>query len=479
MAVLALLLGVVALGRSIQRVLGCHSESPALVWASAIALGFTGTMLINYVVLLVAGRVYFQPAAVVLAGAMAWEVGRALGRRLRVPSFLTGVVVLLGLSLLWIGQLAPFYGYDGKAIFGFKAKVLLHERTLQSPAFQDVDVIHYHPEYPLGVPLLIAMSAWAQEGHPDDPAGTVPATSVREWVARYDAVDAYLPLGVLWMVGVVLLIAHWARTQTRNGLLVSLLVFAALPPMVLLPWLAKSSWSLEGADLGLALCLGTALTVWVERDRGARGGWTLCAAMALGGAFLVKNEALIGLAAFAVAVLCSSGLRSVWKPLVELVAVGAVFASIAQLARSQYPVSPYEEHYLAALFAMDLEALVGRAAMFLPAVRDALDSSEMLAFWAFALMVAVPWALFHPGRERTLGLWVLTYVVMTSAAFAITPDRLDWQIDRALPRIWCHAVVGAGALVILLCAEAWRDLWPFRWPLATESADGDSPPPGA
>jgi hypothetical protein len=460
MAVLGLLVGICALGRNVQRLLGYRSQSRPLVWASAIALGFTATMAINYLVLLIAGRVHFLPAAVVMAGAAAWEGGLALGRRLRVPSFVAGLVVLLGLSLVWIGQITPFYGYDGKAIFGFKAKVLLHERSLQSPAFQDVEVIHYHPEYPLGVPLLMAMSAWANEGHPDDPTGTAPARSVREWVDRYDAVNAYLPLAALWVVGIVLLIAHWVQTQTRNGLLVALLTFTALPLMVLLPWLAKRSWSFEGADFALALCLGTALTVWVESDRGSRR-WTHCAALALGGAFLLKNEALIGLAAFAVAALGGSGLRRSWKPLVELIAVGAVFASIAQLARGQYPVSPYEENYLAALLAIDLEALLGRAAIFLPAVRDALDSSEMLAFWSFVLFLAVPRALCRPGHERTLGLWVLAYLAMTSVAFAITPDRMDWQIDRALPRIWCHAVVGAGALVILLCAQAWRDLWPF------------------
>jgi hypothetical protein len=263
LGIVLLVLALPALGKLALDLCGASMRARALDLGAAIATGSCLVMAALYAPLVVTGRVEFWPAVVLLAAGlvhvavlavrMRW---RALLAQVDVPACVLGLV-LFG---LWCGiaRHSAWWGYDGKAIYGLKAKVLLFERDLAGPAFQDVDVVHYHADYPLGLPLLIALAGWVAEGEPEDPAGRMPAAGALAWVARYDSVNAYVYVAGLWGLGVLALIWHLARERFGKGRAALAATFLGMPVALAFPWIAGRSWSWEGADVPLALCLGVA-----------------------------------------------------------------------------------------------------------------------------------------------------------------------------------------------------------------------------
>ncbi len=97
------------------------------------------------------------------------ENGRREGKRLNHWSN-SVAVVLIAIAVLTAALQAlafPMHMWDSIVIYGFKAKILMHEQTFKSPAFLDPSVLHYSTDYPLLVPYVEA-GYYRWLGHIDD-----------------------------------------------------------------------------------------------------------------------------------------------------------------------------------------------------------------------------------------------------------------------------------------------------------------------
>ncbi|MEZ6067039.1 MAG: hypothetical protein R3B90_15370 [Planctomycetaceae bacterium] len=63
------------------------------------------------------------------------------------------LVVVLFINLLAQSLLTPQRLWDERAIYAIKAKVLYHDRTIDSPDLRNPDFVQYHPRYPLLLPI--------------------------------------------------------------------------------------------------------------------------------------------------------------------------------------------------------------------------------------------------------------------------------------------------------------------------------------
>jgi len=461
LGVVLLVLGIPAAGKLALDVLGASMRSHALDFGAAIATGFCLVMLALYAPLVIVGKVVFWPALVILGAGLVHAARAGVRRRWFAKLDVPAVVLALAIFGLWcaIARHAPWWGYDGKAIYGFKAKVLLHERDLAGPAFQDVDVVHYHADYPLGMPLLIALSAWVAEGTPVDPAGRTPAPGALAWVERHDAVNAYGYVAGLWGLGLLALLYHLARERFGTGRAPFVATFLAMPVALAFPWIAGRSWSWEGADVPLALCLGIAgLAALRALDAPARPERRMLvpAALAAGGALFLKNDAVLALASLSLVLVFGVRGRERLGSITAIVVGGGLAWLCITAVRNTTPGSPFDERYGAALLALDPLAALGRLPQLLRDTWIVLHSKSMLAYWLFVLLVGLPLALRAGGRARLLGAWVLLHVVLCGGVFLITPNDMTWHITTALPRLWCHLGVPAGWLVIGACDALWR-----------------------
>lgn len=454
-----LLLAIPALGRLTQRVLGLRSPSRTLQWGLATAMGLSETMLALYLPLALGGEVTFLPTLVLLGGSLVWALlaswREGWFRRGDGLSLLIGLVVLTAIGT--VAQRFPYWGYDGKAIYGFKAKVLLHERDLAGPAFQEVDVVHYHVDYPLGLPLLMALAAYAAEGEVDDPTGVALATSAIEWVERYDAIEAYQLVGLLWVLGILALLLGAARSRIHGSRPATwtpwVLVFCGLPLALALPWIGGRSWSWEGADVPLALCLGAAGLAVLRSLEGERG-LLPAAFVCCGGALLLKNDAVLGIGSLIGVLLVSVAPRRCLRPAATLAVAACLFALLVAAVRAQTAGSPFDEHY--GLATADFGAAAARVPELLGTTWEVLAKKDMLAYWLFVLAVGVPMGWIAGGRHRLLALWLTVYLLVCMGVFLLSPNELAWHVRTALPRLWSQMGMPAGLLAIAALAQIWQ-----------------------
>ncbi len=74
--------------------------------------------------------------------------------RLKTLYFLgVGLLLAFFVTLFYNAMDYPMASYDGRAIWNYKAKIIYHEKTVYTEAFLDPHRVHYHPDYPLLVPL--------------------------------------------------------------------------------------------------------------------------------------------------------------------------------------------------------------------------------------------------------------------------------------------------------------------------------------
>ena len=248
---------------------------------------------------------------------------------------------------------------------------------------------------------------------------------------------------------------HAAREATHGRIPILALCACALPLAVILPWVGGRSWSLEGADMPLALTLGAAAWLFLDALSSGRRGPLVAGALLAAACMLLKNEAVIALTTlFTAAALCR-GPAAVWRPALAVL-LGAGLAGVAASSLAASTVgAPYDEHYVAALAEMDWTRLTQRVPLLLRSTRDVLDKRDMLPYWAFVLCIAVPYSLRAGGVPRIWALWLLGHIGATLAVFLVTPNSVSWHVTTALPRLWCQMVVPASAIVIFTIAAAW------------------------
>lgn len=457
-----LIFAIPASGWAALDLLRCRTSSVPLAFSLAIAAGFALISISCYVPFVVTGSVTFWPPLALLAAGSLYTL--ALGARnwrrsanvLRNPFWLW--IAGIGVLLLFFAQTAPFWGYDAKAIYGIKGKALLHERNLAGPVFQDPDVVHYHADYPLGLPLVIAFSGWITEGQPNDPIGRQRRPNVVTWLRDHGSVSAYSSVSCLWLLGIIGFIVHAAREKTRGRIPILALSVLALPIVVLLPWIGGRSWSLEGADIPLALTLGASAFLLLDHLRNQNRGALIASTALAGAAMLLKNEAIIAVASLLTAIALCHGPRLIWRPaLAVLLGAGLAGAAAATLAATTAG-APFDEHYFAALSQMDMTRLAKRLPLLMHSAHDVLEKRDMLPYWGFVLCIAVPYGLRVGGASRIWALWVLGHLAATLAVFLVTPNSITWHVTTALPRLWCQMLVPSSTLFVFTVAAAWGQL---------------------
>lgn len=264
------------------------------------------------------GRRHIRRAG--LARFFGLDLLRDLPRWLRVG---TVVLMLVASSVAF----EPFSGWDERAIYGLKARILYHEGSVRGEAFIDQDIVHSQARYPLLVPVLEA-SMLAIKGSLDDR-------------------DLKL-LFVLFGFSVVMVVTEEARRVggARAGALWGFLLITT--PFVIGP----ADRGMSGyADLPLAAFV-TAAAVLLGRslDRPDVGG-TLLSGLLLGAALMTKQEGAIWALALAFGFLMAGWLRTPSRTTVlareaAAVAVPALlFLGVSEAARRWIPSSIWTERY--------------------------------------------------------------------------------------------------------------------------------------
>jgi hypothetical protein len=276
------LVGVLALGFFVCRA--------GLAWGAGLADGWlclsmawpVGAVILSGLVFAawLAGLPPFTSAyvagGVVLLGA-AW-ISR-LGRRKKpaesgrppaatAPRYVILVLAVMILILIWVQVgyflAGPWGGGDSVAIWNLRAKALFHLPAADWPVAFSARMPNSHPDYPFGLPVLVAAGAraWGQFS-PLAPALVAALFGLS--VLGTLAVGVRLLGGPTWLALLLLLAAPRFMESTAH----------------------------QCADIPLAACfLGAMVLALLPVDRAGRGGWLLAGLLA-GGAAMIKNEGLV------------------------------------------------------------------------------------------------------------------------------------------------------------------------------------------
>ncbi len=390
--------------------------------------------------------------------------GLDLFRALPVPLRVVAVLVVL---LAASAALGPLVGWDERAIFGLKARILHHEGSVRGEAFTDTSVVHFHARYPLLLPLLEA-SLLTLRGSGDD--------------------HALKLMFVLFGVSVVLVVAGEARRLhgPGAGALWGLLLLTT--PMLIGP--SDGEGMTAYADLPFA-AFATGATVLLGRslehpDRGR----PLLAGLLLGAALATKQEGAIWALALAAGVLLSLRRHAAARPagLARAAATMALpallFLALGIAARRWTPPAVWAERY-AAVFDLDwLRQLGGRPLAIAPIVLRPLTNWRVWG-WGWLLVLAGLLLLRRPRLTRPPFFWRATVLVVFAAylgVFVVTPNDVYWHLATALSRLLLHLFPLA---VLILAEQVGANGWPGdgaaagdRRSAATEAEAGSLPTRG-
>jgi hypothetical protein len=442
---LALLaLAVPALGRPLVRRIAPPPNHWATELGLALALGLAALLLLLTAPLALAGRVSFWPAGLALGGALcaaAWQAWRQ--RSFGLPARGAVVLGLAAAGAVCFARADAFASYDERAIYGLKAKALWFERGVGGPLFQDPDVVHFHPDYPLGLPLWMALVAEvAQTAAPTVAAAGAPPAD--RWAQASGALEHSAALAVLWSCGLALLLFGWLRERGVARWAALCLTPLTLPVTLLVPASADRSWSWSGADLPLALLVGAAAALVCRGARPAEPRAVAAATLLVAVGALLKQDAALSL----LALVGATGVtRATWRPLALGLCAGAVPLALLFAVRARLPDPPFPDAYLASIGSRSLGTYLERLPLLFERAVAVLDTQGLAVFWGAALLFGVPWACSSGSGCARLGRWVATHTALTLGVFLVTPHPLDWHVSTALPRVLSHAALPAGLLL--------------------------------
>ncbi len=360
-----------------------------------------------------------------------------------VAAVVTGMILL---SAAAVGGNLGLLGYDARAIYGLKAKVLAEQRTVGGDDFRDVHRLHFMPGYPLLVPILEA----------------------QVFLCSGYSKDEGLPL-LFW--GFLTVIAFlWASCATRyEPSAAGWLTFFC----VLTPWLWKFSEGagLSGsADIVLAAYLAAAAICAADVSSGADGRYALLCGLMLAGAMAVKQEGTLwsGLVLTTLALTrfttrrrsrdasqrsgsneacvfgnsASVGAGFHRHPLVDfglvLLPIVIMFV-LLRLTHGDIPRSPLYRSYLAALSWDWLTHCVGRV----PQIASFAASECVNNVWGFGwgvLLLSLLPKRRYPLSTEAMFLRLLTMLGAASylAVFVVTPYPLTYHLFTAFRRLMFH-----------------------------------------
>ncbi|GAB4130077.1 hypothetical protein [Thermopirellula anaerolimosa] len=361
----------------------------------------------------------------------------------RIAVAATGAVLL---SAAVVGGHLGLLGYDARAIYGLKAKVLAEQGMLTDVDFRDVHRLHFMPGYPLLVPILEAQ-VFRLSGN---------------------ASDQGLPL-LFWafLTANVILWASYVARFDRTAAAWLTLFFA------LTPWLWKFS---EGAGLsGSADVVLTAYllaaAVCAARSTTEKGyRYALVCGLAIAGAMAVKQEGVLwcglilttlgltwivdwrrrrcaparsageSLLAEGIGTNVNVGRR--WKSLTNfgiVTVTGLSMIVLLRMVHGDIPRSPLYRSYFQALSWDWLGHCVGR----IPQIASFAVAECVNNVWGFgwgALFLSLMLKRNRPVSTEATFLRLLTTLGAASylAVFLVTPYPLTYHLFTAFRRLMFH-----------------------------------------
>jgi len=341
-------------------------------------------------------------------------------------------LTVMALAAIATGALSePLVEWDAFAIWGFKAKVLLHEALGSNPAyFHDLTLSYSHLDYPLMVPFLTA-GAYAAMGTVDDQSGKL--------------VSVFLDVLI---VPVVYLGLRWKLRRPPAACLSAIL--ALLPAMF-------RYGGVGCADLPLAMFhAGSLLHVarWIDRQR-----WQDLTLAILFSAFaaFTKNEGAV-LALMNGAVILGFGLwggpRRAW------VGAAAFFAGLLAIDAAWMiwsgSLPRTHEDYGAKLLSSLVVTRLPRLREILPAMLSQTGAFRVWGLlWILAGgMVLLGWRAVT--RRTVLAVWILLgmQLMAYALAYSVTPWDLAELIPMSMDRLLLHTLPA----VVFLAGWHWAEL---------------------
>ena len=341
------------------------------------------------------------------------------------------VVMLAGLVMIVVAALSsPLSEWDAFAIWGFKAKVLIHEALRPAPAdFHDLTLSYSHLDYPLMVPFLTA-GAYAAMGTIDDQTGKL--------------VSVFLDV---LMVPMVYLGLRWKLRRLPAACLSAIL--AMLPVMF--------RYGGGGcADLPLAMFYAGSI-FYVARwiDRQAVPDLILAILFSAFAAF-TKNEGTV-LALMNGAVILGFEL---WGRRRALIGTAVFFTGLLALDAAwlvwRLNLPHTHEDYGSKLLSSALVTHLPKLKEIIPAM---LVQTAEFQVWGLLWIMAVVLALLGwraLARPYVLALWILLglHLMSYALAYSVTPWDLTVLMPMTMDRLLLHTVPA----VMLLAGWHWAEV---------------------
>lgn len=346
-----------------------------------------------------------------------------------------GRIVALAMILLAASvAFEPFAGWDERAIYGLKARILYYEGSVRVEGFTDKDIVHSQARYPLLIPVLEA-SMFTIKDSPD---------------------DRFLKLLFLFFgLSVVMIVAEESGRLggARTGALWGLLLITT--PFLIGPGEGRG---MSGyADLPLAAYVTGAAVLLARAFDRPNVRSTLLSGLLLGAALMTKQEGAIWAVALGFGFLLTFWLRrpSVQTTLPAQAAAMAIpaflMSGISEAARRWIPSSIWTEHYESVLNLGWISQAGSRPLPIAPFVFRELGNSSHWA-WGWPLVLCGLVVLRRPKVTPAAFFWRIAAATVFAAflcALIFTPDQVYWQLETAFPRLLLQLF----PLAILILAE--------------------------
>ncbi len=404
-------------------------------WGWSYLIGTTVVGAVLYVPLALTGSIghaFFAIVFSVLALLTAWHSWRSIRRGATWRAFLNNnwwstlpdsarwimLAVLVGATCSALSTRPT--GFDPRAIYAMKARLLIDPGTVGGEDFQDVDRMHFNAHYPLLISLIEAQWFWLQ-GSTDD-------TLLRVIFLGY----------VIALADIVARKLRRYTTPTVAALATALLL--CVPIMIQTNEGAGLTCSV---DLPLA-CYATAGSLaamhWL-RKRTLRDA--VVAGFMFGAAALTKSEGILWIAAAATSLMIVLAIRpsqlnrAVLRTGFAGAAVLCILIALQIAVSRRIPFSPYLRSYSAAMNWDWLTQLGARPwQVATSGVADCLRPTVWSMAWP---CIAASFLLWRKRPVTSEIGFVRLLVAIVAAAFAaifvITPYHVFWQIATALHRL--------------------------------------------
>jgi hypothetical protein len=336
------------------------------------------------------------------------------------PRLARWLVLALFLGAAWSTVLTPPTGFDARAIFGMKARLLYDQGSLATEDFQDVNRMNFNAHYPLLLPLVEAQWFWLQGSTSDTQLrficiGYIAALAsiVARQLKRYTS-PRVAALATMLLLCVPIVIQANEGAGLTNSADLPLACYITAGALAIMNWLRKRTPQqaiLAGLMFGAAALTKSEGTLWI-------GAATTCLLVALADRQSQWNRTV---------------LRSGFAGAVVL----AIILGLQMAVRERIPFSPYLRSYSAALSWEWLRQLSSRP---LAVATFGLSDCLRPTVWNLSWPCIVAIMFLRRKQPVTTEIWFARLLIgmvaiVFFAIFIITPYHVYWQIATALHRL--------------------------------------------